>query len=152
MGSGENNGVIAMIELLITDLAKELAEAKTQEKDSQADYEQMMKDSAEKRTIDSKSLTEKGAAKADMDTALQAHEQAQAEGAKEVMLAAKLISSLHGECDWLLQYFDARKAARAAEVDSLTRAKAVLSGADYSLLQRTKSRDSCAGIDSIPTV
>jgi len=137
--SEENNGVIAMIDLLISDLAKELTEAKTQEKDSQADYEQMMKDSAEKRTIDSKSLTEKGAAKADMDTALQAHEQARAEGTKEVMLAAKLISSLHGECDWLLQYFDARKAARAAEVDSLNKAKAVLSGADYSLLQTTKT-------------
>merc|ERR1712117_412830 len=134
--SEENNGVIAMIDLLISDLAKELTEAKTQEKDSQADHEQLMKDSAEKRTEDSKSLTEKGAAKADMDTALQAHQQALKEGAEEVMLTAKFISSLHGECDWLLQYFDARKAARAAEVDSLTKAKAVLSGADYSLLQQ----------------
>merc|ERR1712194_973992 len=105
------------------------------EKDSQADYEQMMKDSAEKRTIDSKSLTQKGAAKADMDSSLQSHEQARAGGAKEVMLIAKYISSLHGECDWLLQYFDARKEARAAEVDSLNRAKAVLSGANYSLLE-----------------
>lgn len=137
--SEENNGVIAMIDLLIKDLQKELTEAKTQEKDSQADYEQMMKDSAEKRTIDSKSLTEKGAAKADMDASLQDHEQARAEGAKEVMLTDKYISSLHGECDWLLQYFDARKEARADEVDSLTKAKAVLSGADYSLLQTTKS-------------
>merc|ERR1719493_694141 len=130
-----------MIDLLISDLAKELTEAKTQEKDSQADYEQLMKDSAEKRAGDSKSLTEKGAAKADMDTALQAHQQALKEGSKEVMLSAKFISSLHGECDWLLQYFDARKAARAAEVESLTRAKAVLSGADYSLLQQTKRHD-----------
>merc|ERR1712045_914211 len=54
--SGENNGVIAMIDLLIGDLDKELTEAKTQEKDSQAGYEQLMKDSAEKRTEDSKSL------------------------------------------------------------------------------------------------
>merc|ERR1719220_1906864 len=137
--SQENNGVIAMIDLLIADLAKELTEAKTQEKDSQADYEQLMKDSAEKRTIDSKSLTEKGAAKADMDAALQAHSQARAEGAEEAMLTAKYISSLHGECDWLLQYFDARKAARAEEVDSLNKAKAVLSGADYSLLQTTRA-------------
>merc|ERR1740123_63509 len=143
--SQENNGVIAMIDLLVADLAKELTEAKTQEKDSQADYEQMMKDSAEKRTVDSKSLTEKGAAKADMDTSLQAHQQALAEGAKEVMLAAKFISSLHGECDWLLQYYDARKAARSAEVESLTKAKAVLSGADYSLLQTTRRHGSLRG-------
>merc|ERR1719464_2076389 len=61
--SEENNGVIAMIDLLIADLAKELTEAGTQEKDSQADYEQLMKDSADKRAGDSKSLAEKGAAK-----------------------------------------------------------------------------------------
>jgi len=132
------SGVIAMIDLLIGDLAKELAEAKTQEKDSQADYEQLMRDSAEKRALDSKSLTEKGAAKADVETALQAHEQALAEGKKGSMLTAKYIASLHGECDWLLQYFDARKEARAAEVDSLNRAKAVLSGAGFSLLQSAR--------------
>merc|ERR1719189_553053 len=101
-----------MIDLLISDLAKELAEAKTQEKDSQADYEQLMRDSAEKRAVDSKSLTEKGAAKADVEMALQAHEQALAEGEKGSMLTAKYIASLYGECDWLLQYFDVRKEAR----------------------------------------
>merc|ERR1719499_168734 len=134
-----------MIDLLIKDLQKELTEAETQEKDAQADYEQMMKDSADKRTVDAKSLTEKGAAKADMDTSLQSHQAARADGAKEVMLTAKYISSLHGECDWLLQYFDARKEARAAEVESLNRAKAVLSGADYSLLLATRSHSFLRG-------
>merc|ERR1719479_450829 len=143
--SEENNGVIAMIDLLIADLAKELTEAGTQEKDSQAEYEQLMKDSADKRASDSKSLTEKGAAKADMDASLQAHSQARDEGAEEAMLTAKYISSLHGECDWLLQYYETRKAARADEVDSLNRAKAVLSGADYSLLQASRSRGHLQG-------
>merc|ERR1719461_958155 len=137
--SEESNGVIAMIDLLIKDLAKEMTEAETQEKDSQADYEQLMKDSADKRTVDSKSLTEKGSAKADEEAALQAHTQARADGAKELMATDKYISSLHAECDWLLQYFDARKAARAGEVESLQRAKSVLSGADYSLVQMSRS-------------
>merc|ERR1712156_559713 len=44
--SGENNGVIAMFNLLIKDLDKELTEAETSEKDAKADYEQLMKDSA----------------------------------------------------------------------------------------------------------
>ncbi len=38
-------------------------------------------------------------------------------------------------CDWLLKYYDVRKEARASEIDALGKAKAVLSGADYSLLQ-----------------
>jgi len=137
--SEESNGVIAMIDLLIKDLAKEMTEAETQEKDAQADYEQLMKDSADKRTVDSRSLTEKGSAKADEEAALQSHTLARADGAKELMATDKYISSLHAECDWLLQYFDARKAARAGEVDSLKKAKAVLSGADFSLLQVSRS-------------
>jgi len=130
-----NTGVIAMIDLLIKDLQKEMTEAETQEKDSQSDYEEMMKDSAAKRTTDSKALTEKGSAKADTSASLQDHSQARTDSVKELMATEKYISSLHAECDWLLQYFDARKEARAGEVDSLNKAKAVLSGADFSLLQ-----------------
>jgi len=132
----ENTGVIAMIDLLIKDLTKEMTEATTDEKDSQADYEQMMKDSAAKRTTDSKALTAKGGAKADTEAALQAHTEKHADTGKELMATEKYIASLHAECDWLLQYFDARKAARAGEVESLKNAKAVLSGADYALLQQ----------------
>merc|ERR1719296_482767 len=132
----ENTGVIAMIDLLIKDLAKEMTEAETDEKDSQADYEQMMKDSAAKRTTDSKALSAKGGAKADTEAELQAHTQQHADTGKELMATEKYIASLHAECDWLLQYFDVRKEARAGEIDSLKKAKAVLSGADYALLQK----------------
>merc|ERR1719420_938036 len=46
--SEESNGVIAMIDLMIKDLDKEMTEAKTEEKNAQEDYEQAMKDAAEK--------------------------------------------------------------------------------------------------------
>merc|ERR1719362_1941204 len=129
-----------MIDLLIKDLDKEMTEAETQEKDAQADYEEMMADSAAKRTADSQSLNEKGAAKADVTAALESHSDDRDAGAKDLMATSKYIASLHGECDFLLKYFDARREARAGEVDSLKRAKAVLSGADFSLIQtRTRS-------------
>jgi hypothetical protein len=44
--SEENSGVIAMIDLLIRDLDKEITEAETEESDAQKDYEEMMDDSA----------------------------------------------------------------------------------------------------------
>merc|ERR1740130_1713639 len=47
--TGEHGGVVQMIGLLITDLNKEMTEAETAEKDSQADYETLMKESASKR-------------------------------------------------------------------------------------------------------
>jgi len=133
--SGESNGVIAMIDLLIKDLDKELTQATTEEKDSQADYEQSMQDSAEKRAQDSKSLTDKNGFKAEAESNVQRDTEEKAATTKQLMATGSYISSLHSECDWLIQYFDVRKEARDGEIDSLKNAKAVLSGADFSLLQ-----------------
>ena len=54
---------------------------------------------------------------------------------------AKVISSLHQSCDWLLQDFDTRKAARAGEVEALNNTKTVLAGSDDSLQCRAEPRD-----------
>merc|ERR1711972_203944 len=129
-----------MITMLIGDLEKEITEAETSEKDAQADYAELMKDSAAKRTTDSKVLTEKSAAKADTESDLETHTDGKAAAGQELLSTLKYIASLHSDCDWLLQYFDVRQQARADEIDSLNNAKAVLSGADFALLQtRTRS-------------
>merc|ERR1719461_334163 len=137
--SGESNGVIAMMDLLVKDLDKEMTEAETSEKDAQADYEVLMSDSKAKRQADSKSLKEKGSAKADLESSVEEHKESLADAGKELIITLKVIHNLHGECDWLLKYFDVRKEARSGEIDSLEKAKAVLSGADYSLLQNKKN-------------
>merc|ERR1712159_791248 len=54
---------------------------------------------------------------------------------KKLMATMEFLKGLHADCDWLLQNFDVRKEARAGEVEALKKAKAVLSGADFSLLQ-----------------
>jgi len=136
----ETNGVIAMIDMLVKDLDKEMTTAEADEKDAQGDYEKMMSDSADKRASDSKSVAEKVGAKADTEAALQAHKGEKDSTTKELMGTLETIKALHGECDWLMQYFDVRKEARASEIESLGKAKAVLSGADFSLLQ-TRSRN-----------
>merc|ERR1719336_733201 len=137
--SGESNGVIAMMDLLVKDLDKEMTEAETSEKDAQADYEVLMSDSKAKRQADSKSLKEKGSAKADLESSLEEHKDYKADAAKELMATLKYIHTLHGECDWLLKYFDVRKSARTGEVESLEKAKAVLSGTDYSFFQNKRN-------------
>merc|ERR1719502_417788 len=113
--------------------------AKAEEKDAQGDYEQMMKDSAEKRAGDSKNLADSEATLADMQAQLEKDTEEKASTSKELVATHQYIQSLHNECDWLLQYFDVRKEARTSEIDALGKAKAVLSGADYSLVQ-TKSQ------------
>jgi len=135
--SEANGGVMAMMGLLVQDLDKEMTVAETDETNAQAEYKQIMSESAEKRAQDSKSLTDKEAAKADTQSALERSIADKKAAGKELMGTMKYIMALKSECDWLLQYFDVRKEARADEIDSLQKAKAVLSGADFSFLQHT---------------
>merc|ERR1719266_3016272 len=128
----ESAGVIGMIDILIKDLDKEMQEATVSEKDAQADYETMMSDAAAKRAADSKSITEKGSAKADAEEALAAEQDKKAGTQTMLMETLEYIHDLHIECDWLLKYYTVRKEARDNEIDALVKAKAVLSGADYS--------------------
>merc|ERR1719498_1835951 len=113
-----------MIHLLVKDLDKEMTVAKTEEKDAQGDYEQMMKDSAEKRAEDAKALQDKEGALANMQASLEQHTEEKASTVKELGATVQYIQSLHAECDWLLQYFDVRKEARDSEIDALGKAKA----------------------------
>jgi len=137
--SGEKGGVIAMMDLLVADLDKEMNEAKVEEKNAQEEYEQTMSDSADKRRQDSKSLTDKESAKADLTSSLEQSQGEKKSTEKKHMDTMRYLGNLHSECDWLLKYFEVRKTSRADEMDALGNAKAVLNGADYSFLQREVS-------------
>jgi len=131
--SGESGGVIAMMDMMVADLDKEITEIEVEEKNAQEEYEQMMGDSASKRANDSKSIEDKEAAKADLEANQLRDEEEKAATTKEAMATHQFLSEVHADCDWLLTNFDTRKTARAGEVDALTKAKAVLSGADFSM-------------------
>merc|ERR1719449_254986 len=68
----ESSGVIAMIDLLIKDLATEMTTITTEEENAQKDYARLMVESADKRASDSKLVEEKEGTKAEMEAALQA--------------------------------------------------------------------------------
>jgi len=127
--------IISMLDTLLTDLEKDMVRAETEEKAAQQDYEEMMADASTKRRQDSKALTEKGAAKADLQASVEEAGESKKGAEKELQAAKTYLQNLHTDCDWLLQNYGARKEARADEIGSLGKAKAVLSGADYSLMQ-----------------
>merc|ERR1719238_1845081 len=136
----ESNGIIAMMDALIKDLDKEMTEAELTEKDAQGDYEAMMKDSAEKRAEDSKSMTDKQGALADLETGLGQQKEDLSSTKKELGATVQYIATLNNECGFILKYYDMRKEARAGEIDSLEKAVAVLNGADYSLVQMRSTK------------
>merc|ERR1719335_1114726 len=116
------------------DLDKQTQELEFGEKDAQAVYETMVKDAAAKRAADLKSIAEKEAAKAEVEAEVIANEDKKAAETDELMATKQYISELHADCDWLIENYGMRKEARSNEVDALKKAKAVLSGADYSML------------------
>merc|ERR1719248_260639 len=131
----ESGGVLAMMDMMVADVEKDIQEMTFEEKDAQAEYEDMLKDAAEKRAADTKSIEEKEAAKAGIEDDIVKTKDTKAAEEAELMATKQYISEIHADCDWLLENFETRKEARANEIDALKKAKAVLSGADYSLVQ-----------------
>jgi len=133
--SSESGGVIAMIDMLINDIKKDMTEGESEEKHSQEDYEELMADSQKKRAADSKSITTKEQAKAEADSVSETASENLDSANKELMANKEYIADLHKSCDFLVENYDFRKEARSTEIDALKKAKAVLNGADYSFVQ-----------------
>lgn len=128
----EAGGVVEMVNLIIADLAKEMQVLELNEKDSQADYETSMQEAVDKRTVDARTITQMEGRRAEIEGKLHKWAHTFMSSKKELAETNNYLMDLHQECDWLLANYDARKKARANEKDSLSRAKAILSGADYS--------------------
>jgi septal ring factor EnvC (AmiA/AmiB activator) len=128
-------GVLGLIDLMVNDLKTEMNQARLEEEDAQGDYEQMMKDSAEKRASDSKTIAEQEAQLAEAHSDLAGAKKDMAANGKTIHETHEYTQDLHKACDYLQENFDARKAAREEETESLDKGKAVLAGADVSLLQ-----------------
>jgi len=128
-------GPTALIQKLANELKMEIQSNEQEEKQAQKDYEELMAESAAKRAEDSKMITEKESQKAGLEGDLEQGKKDKKATATELMALGEYVAGLHGSCDFLLKNFEVRKEARAGEIDAIGKAKAVLSGADYSLLQ-----------------
>jgi len=128
-------GPVALIDKLKNDLAMEVKADEFDEKEAQENYEELMADSAAKRAADSKTITEKESQKAGLEGDLEAGIKNKKAADTEMTQLKEYIASLHGDCDFLLKNFDLRRDSRSSEIDALGKAKAVLSGADFSFVQ-----------------
>ena len=94
----------------------------------------------DKRVADSKSMTNAEGSLAETDEQMVTHKGTLKSKNTELMETDKYLAGVHADCDLLLKYYDMRKEARTGEIDSMKKAKAVLSGADFSLVQTKESR------------
>merc|ERR1719380_450693 len=89
----------------------------------------LMEDCQASRAQYSKSLTDKEAAKAEVLEKKASAKEKELNDFKDLDNIGKYVGQLHVKCDFILENYDVRKEARAAEVEGLKNAKAVLAGA-----------------------
>merc|ERR1719262_1820441 len=101
----EPNGVMAMMDMMVSDLEKEMTEADVDEKNAQEEYTEFMADSKEKRAQDSKAIVEKNAqeeyTEGDLETANNDKKAEQ----KTLLATKEYLADVHGECDWLIENY-----------------------------------------------
>jgi chromosome segregation ATPase len=128
----KSGGVMALMDMMIGDLKASLAQAEHEEKTAGAEYTELMSDSQATRASDTKAITDKSAAKAEMESSLVTLKENKALTDDTLVNVHNYIMELHGSCDFILENFQLRADARTNEIESLKNAKAVLSGASYS--------------------
>lgn len=126
---GGSTRVLQLFNTIKADVQKQNAMLESEDAIGQLEYENLVKNSNEKKMADNRSLGSKEAAKAELEADLQRSRQG-LRSLNEVLTALdEEIRMLHKQCDFLLKNFDLREDARRAEKRSLTRAKAVLEAA-----------------------
>jgi len=127
----KSGGVMGLMDMMIREMEMDAKDAQYAEKTAQSDYGTLMSDSQATRAQDAKSITDKEAAKAQMEGQLQDLNEKKSASTEELMGIAQMIQNLHSSCDFIMKNFDMRKEARTNEIESLKNAKAILSGADF---------------------
>jgi len=123
-----SKGVISLFDYIIEDLTAELANEKTAEAESQADFEgelataeQLDEDLNAKKVTLTGIIAKRNEDKKDENTDKK-------ENNKDRTSELKYQAKIKPDCDWILGAFDGRAEARAAEMGGLTTAKEFLNG------------------------
>lgn len=127
--SSAANGVMLMINQLISDAEALETESVAAEQEAQSDYEEFGKQTTKDLKSKAKSITDKEDEKARAEKNLVETREAKEGTDAEIEKLDNTNFSLHEDCDFTMQNFDARQNARSEEVEALQQAKSYLSGA-----------------------
>jgi len=121
--------VVAMLEEVLADTRKTEDQAVASEQDSQSAYENFMKDSNKSILQTTQSISDMTGSRASAKEELSMAKTDFSQTMTELEGLDATNGDLHKSCDYVLKNFDARQAARSAEMDALREAKNILSGA-----------------------
>merc|ERR1719456_2025340 len=113
--SESSAGVIGMMDDMMRDVEKDLAEGKRDEEEAQKDYEEEMTDAATKRSDDSKLIVTKEGEKAEKATALEDTKEAKRTKSDQLDVMETKIADLHKTCDFLISHYEGIRDERLKE-------------------------------------
>jgi len=124
----ETRGIVAIMQMLIEDLEKEIKTAKSDDNEAQKLYEEQKGSMQE--SLDAQLATELAASKelAEVRSQKEASESRKAAHSADLSAEEALKSSLYSDCSWVKTHFDSRAAKRKSEMAGLVDAKGYLAG------------------------
>merc|ERR1719281_303466 len=124
-----SGGIVHLLDDIVKQLEMDKVESGSEEKTAQKEYVEFMADAQVNRAQDAKSVVQAKAKKAELEKRLVVLKEDAGTMSEEVYQAHQLIGEVHSACDFVLDTFKERAAARAGEIESLENAKSVLNGA-----------------------
>lgn len=126
--SKKGGAVLQMLEKIIEDCVQMEGEARQAEQEAQNAYETFMQDSNLSIKRNTRAIVNMSESKAKKEQELTSSKQDLTATLNVLENLHKMAGELNDRCSWLLNNFDKRQEARAAEVDALKEARAYLAG------------------------
>jgi chromosome segregation ATPase len=130
--NANSGGVMQLLSTIIADAEGQESALHITEQNQQKNYAEFAAMTTETIETDRKAIAEKTEQKSTAEGELSETEESQLANDAAIAKLEELLSAIHTDCDWLIKYFDIRQKSRAAEMDAIEEAKAILSGADFS--------------------
>merc|ERR1740138_128542 len=136
---GASSGIINLLEVCESDVARGLAEAKAAEEDAQLTYDTQTKDNEMTTTTKSQDVKYKTKEAKDLDKAVAETTSARSGVQEELDAVNKYLDELHGQCDEKVESYAERKEKREKEIAGLKEGLAILEN-EAALIQTTSHR------------
>eukprot|EP00931_Biecheleriopsis_adriatica_P021603 TRINITY_DN14086_c0_g1_i1.p1 TRINITY_DN14086_c0_g1~~TRINITY_DN14086_c0_g1_i1.p1 ORF type:complete len:663 (-),score=212.62 TRINITY_DN14086_c0_g1_i1:22-2010(-) len=133
--NGQSFGVMSMIQQLISETKASEKLSEREEASAQKAYDKFATETTSSVQMKEKAIANTKAAKAKLEKKLVQIRKAKEAVQYELDVLASTEENLHGSCDFLLTSFDFRQAAMKEEIESVNKAKAILSGASFAEIQ-----------------
>merc|ERR1719198_2130700 len=124
----ETGGILAILEMLVEDLEKEMKEGRADDADAQEKY--LKQNGALQETLDSQeeTLTNLETQLADLEEKMRSYEKYKDEKGADKDAEEDMKKSLVTDCSWVKTHFESRREKRKVEIQGLVDAKAFLAG------------------------